>query len=448
MNSATLKAIEARADAAVERRRAQEPPPFFEPGDPAGEPPKPEQHPWTRFVEVGAAPKPPRWIVPGFIEHGVVVFAGAHSVGKTTALLPLAMTVAGLHEESDPLAPRHWRHVVFITEHREQADRIIAGLSGHLGLDTAMVRERLHLVEAERLSPDYAVAAGAAYREQFARIVNGVEILPLVALDTMAATLRLESENDNAEASAAIAALKQGFAGLPVWLIGHIGKANLTRSDAASMTLRGASAFEADANQVLYLVKEQDDSRWLVRGKTRFEAHWPELQIESHWRTSTACNEFGEAESLTLRWAIPKPPEADRKTLAEQSREAERKADEAELRDAIRNAVQVAWQAGNPLNRDGIKAAIPRNRRDVTDCIERLLSERWLYEVCIPSKDRLHPRKSSFLVNLTTEEHEAITRDGLLPTAKLVIPDSWKKEISSVPGIDAKNGEMRPGGQQ
>ena len=51
-------------------------------------------HPLTQFVSIGTPPKAPRWVIPGFIGHGVVVVAGAHGVGKTTALLPLAMVTA------------------------------------------------------------------------------------------------------------------------------------------------------------------------------------------------------------------------------------------------------------------------------------------------------------------------------------------------------------------
>jgi len=79
------------------------------------EPPKPVSnvHQLANFVDIEGRPKPPRWVIPGFIGHGVTVISGAHGVGKTTALLPLAMTAAGLH--GDELLPCQWRHVVYIT---------------------------------------------------------------------------------------------------------------------------------------------------------------------------------------------------------------------------------------------------------------------------------------------------------------------------------------------
>ena len=72
--------------------------------------------------------------------------------------------------------------------------------------------------------------------------------MPLVVLDTKERRTGAESKNDNAEASAMIAALKrEGFDGLPVWLISHVAKGNLSRNDA--LTARGASAIEGDTNQ-------------------------------------------------------------------------------------------------------------------------------------------------------------------------------------------------------
>ena len=392
-------------------------------------------HPLALFVDLDEEPRAPRWVIPGFIGHGVTVIAGAHGVGKTTTLLPLAMLAAGLHVAGDPIAPQHWRHVVYIVEEREQAERIVSGLVRHggLGLDWATVRERLHIVEARRLPPDYVAQVGSLYRESFTREAAGVQVLPLVVIDTMAATLELDSENDNSEASAAMAALKQGFDGLPVWLVGHLSKSNLGRSEAQGMTLRGAGAFEADANQVLYLVKE-GETRYLVRGKTRFEARWPELEVSSHFTDVTAKNEFGALEPVRLRWATLAAPEQSRREAAAEAQEEARKADAAELRQSLRDAVQIAWQTGNPLNREGLKAKVSRKRQDVSNCIENLVSERWLIEVAIPAKERAHPRRSSYLVNLTTEEHEAVLRGEPVPADKLAVPTSWRKEvIPSVP---------------
>lgn len=403
-------------------------------------------HPLSQFVDFAGEVKPPRWVIPGFIAHGVVVIAGAHGVGKTTATLPLAMVAAGLHGEGDALAPRHWRHVVYITEDVEQARRILAGIVGwgELGLDMGIVGERLHIVEARRLEPAYAVQVSKDYRAQFTRTVDGVEVLPLVVVDTKSAVLAQEEENSNTEGSQIMAYLKQDFQGLPVWVIGHVSKANMNRSNASELSMRGGSAFEADAHQVLYLVKEADERRYLVRGKTRFEAEWPELQIQSKTAATLARDEFGNLETLVMRWGIAAPPEQSRKEAAEQAAEQQRKADEAALRDEVREAVATAWNLGNPLNRAGVKAKVRRKAQVVKDMIEVLLSERWLHEVHVPAKVRVISSKAAFLVDLTTEEHEAVLSGAALPAAKLVIPESWQKQ--AIPLVPEPMGEAEDAG--
>ena len=403
----------------------------------ACEPPKPEPtvHPLARYVDLDAEPMAPRFVIPGFIGYGLVIFAGTHGVGKTTALLPLAMVAAGLHGHGDPLAPKHWRHVVYITEDEEQARRIVAGVVkfGGLGLDVDTVRKRLHIVEAPRLEPSYVAEVATTYREQFARIVDGVEVPPLVVMDTKSAVFSIDEENSNSEASAVVAMLKQSFENLPVWLVGHVAKANMSRGDVAGLALRGASAFEADANQVLYLAKD-GEARYLVRGKTRFEAAWPELQIESKTAATMARDECGDLQPVTLRWGIAAPPEQSRKEAQEEAQEAARKADAAALRDEVRGAIDTAWLGGFPLNREGVKAIVKRNRAEVTGTMASLLAERWLHEVAIPAKERTNPKRAAFLVNLTTEEHEAAVRGEGMPPAKVEVPASWRKPVApSVP---------------
>lgn len=387
-------------------------------------------HPLARFVSFGADLMVTRWIIPGFIGHGLTVIAGAHGVGKTTALLPLAMVAAGLHEPGCPLAPDHWRHVVYVTEDTEQAKRIIAGLVifGGLGLDMKTVQQRLHLVEAQRLDPRIVAKVGKVYKKEFTRTVqNDIDILPLIVFDTKAAVISMEDENSNSESSKIVALLKQNFESLPVWLIGHIPKANMTRADTVGLSMRGGSAFEADANQVLYLIKEANDQRYLVRGKTRFEGTWAELEVKTDLANTTAFDEFGVEQNIALRWCQAVPPEQSRMEAQESAKDRASAQDAADLRDEIRSIVDVAWRAGNPFNRQSVMAKIKRRKSDVSDCIQNLLSEQWLHEVFIPSANRTHPRRDAFLINLTSEEWGHVTRGGDVPSVKLAVPNSWIK---------------------
>jgi hypothetical protein len=138
-------------------------------------------------------------------------------------------------------------------------------------------------------------------------------------------------------------------------------------------------------------------------------------------------------------WGITTPSNKSRKEAVREAKESLLKFEASELRDAIRDAVQVAWQIGNPLNRSGVRAKLSRNAQTVGTTIENLLSERWLYEVDVPAKIRAVNSKKAFLINLTTEEHDIVMSGGDLPATKLVIPASWQKPVVSLlPARDSK----------
>jgi hypothetical protein len=265
----------------------------------------------------------------------------------------------------------------------------------------------------------------------------------LVVFDTKAAIFALENENDNAEASRMVAAIKQKFADLPVWLAGHVAKQNIGRSNLNELSTRGASAIEADANQTMFLVQEKD-KRFIVLGKTRFEPRWRELEVNSYTAPVMAKNEFGKDEELLLRWGIAAPAIQSRKEAAERAEAEQRLEDEAGLRHDILHAVRVAWVTGNPLNRQGVKAKIKRKRETVISMIENLLSERWLHEVPVIAKQRANNSKSAYLVRLTTEEHDAVMSGADLPAAYLVTPPSWLKP--AIPVVPEPEGENEQGG--
>lgn len=407
-----------------------------------------EQHPLAQFVTVDAQPKQPKWIIRGFLADGVTVIAGSGGVGKTTAILPLTLCAAGLTgndlAQAD-MQPRHWRHVVYVTEDVGQAQRIVAGVIGHgdLAISLPDVQERFHLVPAMRLSVDIVVQVGELYSRRFTRMIGDVPVAPLIVFDTKSAVFELEDENSNSETSRMVAALKQCFHSLPVWLIAHVAKSNMGRDDVK--TARGASSQGDDGNGTAFLIEgKEPDKRYLVLGKKRFEPKWPELEITSHTAVTTATDEYGIPEPLTLRWSTAAPPTQSRQEAAEAAEIEQRRMDEITLRLEIFNAVETAWHLGNPLNRAGVKAKIARKASAVVAMLEILLSERWLHEVEVPKNLRTHPRRSSFLVKLTTEEHDALMAGKGLPAEKTTIPESWQKApIPIVPESEPGNGQNK-----
>lgn len=303
--------------------------------------PPAKPHPWVQFIELRAVPRAPRFVIPWFIQEGVVVIAGAPGVGKTTALLPLALTAAGLHREGDPLAPQHWRHVCYLTEAPEQVEQLLAAAPRcpDLRVTFDQIAQRVHVAALHRLEPAKAVKAGALFAEQFTRRVDGEEIPPLVVIDTQAAALALENENANSEVSAAVAAFKQGFAGLPVWFVSHTAKTQWDGSDPKALTARGGGAWGGDAQQVLFAV--EDCGRfYLRRGKTRFEARWPELEIVTEVLSAPMLDADGTTAAHPVRWASLAPVGAAQGA-------ADRKDDT--LRIAL-GLVAEQQEAGNPVS--------------------------------------------------------------------------------------------------
>ena len=303
--------------------------------------PPPKVHPWTQFVDLRAIPRAPRFVIPWFIQEGVVVIAGAPGVGKTTTLLPLALTAAGLHREGDPLAPDHWRHICYLTEAPEQVEQLLAAASRQpeLGASFEQIAERIHVVSLHRMAPAEAVKAGGFFAANFTRRVGEAVIPPLVVIDTQAAALALENENANSEVSAAVAAFKQRFAGLPVWFVSHTAKTQWDNSDAKALTARGGGAWGGDAHQLLFVV--EDCGRfYLRRSKTRFEARWPELEIATEVVNVPMLHADGTAAEHPVRWASLAPVGAAQGA-------ADRKDDT--LRTAL-GLVAEQHEGGNPVS--------------------------------------------------------------------------------------------------
>lgn len=402
------------------------------------EPPPAPVHPLARFRKLNRTPQAVKWVVPGVIEAGVVTIAGARGVGKTTAILPLALSVAGLHEPGYPLAPHpdRWRHVVYAVEQFEQAERIIAGLveCSDMGITWEQVEERFHTVDTVRLNVEDVVQVASTYREQFARIVDGVEILPLVVFDTQAASFEMQNENDNAEASRIMAALKQRFESLPVWILGHVAKSSIGRSEVQTLTARGAGAFEADSIANLYLTTdEKTEQRFLSIGKRRAEPRFGnDLMIESGEQIVTGVNDFKEPEDVHLRWGIVRPMEQSRAELAAAGRAAADALIEQQEREQIRGRLfttaRDAWEKGDPLSPSSLRERATGGSKIKRDqYLAELMNEGRLIERHVPKNLLKHQNRKTYILPLEPDEYLTYTQTGELPSRKASHPPTWAK---------------------
>lgn len=393
----------------------------------------PKQHPMMKFIELDGTPTPPNWVIEGFVEEGLVSIAGQQGSGKTTAIFPLSCIVAGL-VESDLSPGQCWRHCIYCAEHTEQVQRIAAGLTRAGLIDPAKLAERIHVSQAVRMPSGDLVAAGAVILAEYTRFVDGIEIKPLVILDTKSACLDSDDENSNSETSRTVADLKQRFAGLPIWLVGHVSKANFGRSDVESMSSRGASALEGDCNQTMFLVRD-GEQRWLVNGKVRFEAKHRELLIDSHIETLGVKNRFGQDEVLALRYGIPITPDVPRSEVAKARKDEAKEQAHGELRQQVLEALRAAQARGDRLNASRLRETLGRKVSAVLQVITELLNEQWVAEVFIPASIRTHPKRDTFLFALTTEQHDQVTMDGCpMPPESSEIPPTWRKADSGTIG--------------
>jgi hypothetical protein len=397
------------------------------------------RHRLAQFVEIDHEVRPPRMVVPDLIQEGLVVIAGQPGSGKTTALVPLMLRVAGVGDLSDPLMPKHWRHVVYIAEDTGQVQRVIIGACRHgdRQRDMSTVRERFHLVSAQRMPADEMVMVGALYRERYTRSVGGVELLPVVVMDTRSAVIAVDDENHNGAASATIATLRQRFEGLPTIVIGHMAR-NVPDSREAARTLgvRGASAWEGDVEQTMFLVREdKTGDRYLVPGKTRFEGAL-DVRLVTRTYRGMAQDDWGAWVPLTLRWCEQFEPmgRGDRqREKADAKAQAEVQAT-TELRGKILAVVAAARRAGTPLTKTALKDKVGGNAMRIAACRDALISEQWLVEIPVPPP-RANNAIKSFLIALDAAERDGCLRGEPLPQEKAAIPVSLRRPEGAIPPV-------------
>lgn len=254
-------------------------------------PPLPGQRGPFDEIHFSGVLRTPDWVVPDLIEEGVVTISGKGGVGKTSALVPLALGVAGIISGPERFTVGdRWRHVVYMPEDTRQIERILSAMS----VDP---NGRFHVVPALRLSISELPTAREAWK-RWERVVDGVVLAPLVVFDTKAACFHLEDENDNAEASRLLAALKQDLR-MPVWLVTHTSKGD---AEGAS---RGASAIDYDAQQCM-TIESRADGRYLVRGKTRFETDVEAVHLTCHKAMLPHVDRWGDVKDRPVIWSSPK----------------------------------------------------------------------------------------------------------------------------------------------
>lgn len=270
------------------------------------------------------------YVIDGFIAEGIFVLSGQSGIGKTTLLLPLAALAAHLCADDHKLKPLLRRPVLYLTEDKKQAVRILAGLRRHCGVTASSeeMQQWFKVRETSRMSKDEIAKLIRKFADEnkvYMTDVNGNEVLipVLIVADTIAATLDLEDENNNSQVSKFLAEIKSACSdtGASLWLIGHISKV-MNRAEVSSMSARGASAFGADANGTGFIIKDEKgdaSKRYLLLDKKRYEVSFNEVSFTTERYEIFAKNRLGKSLMESYRiGSIEQSSEQNRKEEIQQ----------------------------------------------------------------------------------------------------------------------------------
>lgn len=383
------------------------------------------KHPLSNFVHYDLDNIPPtEYVLDGIMEAGVVLVVGSAASGKTTQLLPLLTRVTHLCDPDDPLKPLLRRKLIWVSEDPKQALRILRSMreAGHFGTHSAReVSEWIKVVAAARLAPEI-VAQVAPFYETMAvdNISADGEVYrtnPVVVFDTNNSVFDLENESDNSEVGRAMAVLKQKFRGIPLVLVGHIAKA-LKRADVVDFSARGAGAWEADANQVMYMIKEDDGKRWLeiVSAKHRFFARADGILFGASINVIKTHDILGNKITETLIHGVPEIVEAGGKSEIAKVKEKNRKdADLAARQLLLKQKEEAVISALNLLNKTEYRTKtelaerIGGNKNQALEVIDAMVARGMINAIYTPFQAPIEKRPG---------RHEA----------GYVMPKSYKKE--------------------
>lgn len=284
---------------------------------------QPELH-WREVDYSLTRLEPIRYLVDGFLAHSLFVMAGQPGVGKTSALIALAMVQAGFSIDGCELKTRKKRKTIFVTEDSDQIVRSLFAYSKHFGIDPSVLSQMIVIIDARRSDvKDILKLAQNCDKHT----LDGQR--PWLVLDTANATLDLDDENDNAKVGQYLSSIKATLfvqMGVPVCITAHTNK-TISRQDSDAQA-RGASAFTGDATLTGILFLDNDNQRYMKLTKTRYEPTFREIRFDSQTFTEVVVDADGEMQEIVCRVSTPhiSSEELRIKAAAERSEENARSA--------------------------------------------------------------------------------------------------------------------------
>lgn len=326
---------------------------------------EPEMH-WQEVSYSLDKLAPIRYLIDGFLAHSLFVLAGQPGVGKTSALISLAMIQAGFAIDGCELATRHKRKTIFVTEDSDQIVRSLFAYGKHFGISPAQIVESIVIIDARRSDVKDILKLAQNCEKH---TIDGQR--PWLVLDTANATLDLDDENDNAKVGQYLASIKSTIyvqMQVPICITTHTNK-TISRKD-SDATARGASAFTGDATLTGILFLDDDDQRYLKLTKTRYEPVFREIRFDSQTFTELVLDEDGEMQEIVCRVAVPhkSSEESRQQAAAEKADEKRNEAimDKCDKACAYIQSIINQNQNGVIIQRGAGRASVPENMQDMT----------------------------------------------------------------------------------
>ena len=257
--------------------------------------------------------EPVDYLIDGFIAHSFSVIAGQPGVGKTTAMLSIALIAAGFKVGDSEIKAEARRKIIYVSEDTAQVKRSLYAYSKHMDICAIELNDYFVLIESIRSTADEVIELAHNVIEN---TINNER--PWVIIDTANATLDIENENDNSQVGAFMAALKQTIftkLNTSICIITHTAK-TMSKEDDSAMA-RGASAYTGDATLTAVLFMDEENNRYLRLIKTRYEPVFREILLISHIHHEAVINRHGNMQDVNCVIVSPQASSAEDRKLAQ-----------------------------------------------------------------------------------------------------------------------------------
>lgn len=281
------------------------------------------------------------YLIEGFFAYSFSVFAGQPGVGKTTAVVSLALIVAGFNIPNSDCATKSRRKIIYVSEDSAQIVRSLYGYCKIFGFDPVEIAQWFVLIDSHRSDVDEVLRLAHNVDIHTIRESGGSVERPWLIIDTANATLDIENENDNSEVGKYIAALKELIytkMHTPLSIITHTSK-TVGRADDGALA-RGASAFTGDATLTGAIFLDEDE-RYFRLTKHRYEPEFKEVRFETQFYEAVVLDRHGDMQSQRCIVVTPvSSSQGAREAIRDEAREVEQEGRQRDVLDRVTQYVR------------------------------------------------------------------------------------------------------------